>query len=591
MQISVTIIIVFLIILLALIIGVYALLRRLKSSMFDRSHLQALVDSIPDLTWVKDEQSRFLMVNRQFSKEFNLPIDKIIGKDDSFLSPDADASDYKADDRWVIENNAIIKREEPNTHENGLTTWAEIIKVPVVGADGHVKGTAGMARDITARKKAEEKIYYLAHHDVLTHLPNRLLLESWVKEKLPTLHALQQNMLFIFIDLDNFKVINDTLGHAVGDHILIELANRLELFASQHGMVSRIGGDEFVICLPDHGVNQISNIGKQIKRLIADPILYKELVFELTMSLGASTFPDDGEDCWTLVKNADIAMYHAKKSGKNSIATYSSELAKKSISRMTMEKRMREAFDNKEFSLVYQPKVDIQAEKIVGFEALLRWQDSVTGEFYSPVDFIPIAEGSGLILKLGFWVIEQVLQQLQEWRNLPFVVPIAVNMSAQQIHQKALAKQIITLLKKYHIPGHWLELELTESVTMDNSERVIKNLNEIREQGIKISIDDFGTGYSNLAYLSKFPLDTLKIDKSFIQDIDTQADKKKITTAIVDMAKSLKLTLIAEGVETESELMIVKMLKVEQVQGYLFDKPLLTIDAKQRITTEHRYPF
>lgn len=282
-------------------------------------------------------------------------------------------------------------------------------------------------------------------------------------------------------------------------------------------------------------------------------------------------------------------MYHAKNSGKNRIATYSQELAHKSISRMTMEKRMGEAFENNEFSLLYQPKVDIKTQKIIGFEALLRWQDSVSGEQYSPADFIPIAESSGLILKLGFWVLEQVLKQLDEWRSLPFIAPIAVNVSAQQIHQKNLATQVLKLVEKYQIKGEWLELELTENVTMDNSDLVIKNLNEIRSEGIKISIDDFGTGYSNLAYLTKFPLDTLKIDKSFIQDIDVQPDKKKITRAIIDMAKNLQLNLIAEGIETVAELEIVKGFNVEQAQGYLFDKPLTAECVREKISKPFTY--
>jgi len=589
MYLSVTIIIIFLCLLLALITCSTYLYYRLKISRFDRSHLQALVDSIPDLTWVKDKNSRFLMVNRQFSKEFNLPIKEIIGKDDALLSHSSDASDYQKDDLWVMEHNKIMQREEPHTHENGSTTWAEIIKVPVVGIDGLVKGTAGMARDITARKKAEADIYYLAHHDVLTHLPNRLLLASWVKEQLPILHKNQQPMLFMFIDLDNFKVINDTIGHTVGDYILVELAARIQQFVAHNGMAARIGGDEFVICLPNKNAKQSKEFGESIKKMIAQPILYQELVFELTMSIGTSTFPQDGEDCWTLVKHADIAMYHAKNSGKNKTSCFSQALADKSISRMTMERRMADALNNEEFSVVYQPKVDIKTHKIIGFEALLRWQDSMTGQWYSPADFIPIAESSGLILKLGIWVVEKVLQQLNDWRDLPFIVPIAINVSAQQIHQKNLTMQIQSLMKKYRIKGQWLEFELTENVTMDNSELVIQNLNNIRNMGINISIDDFGTGYSNLAYLSKFPLNTLKIDRSFIQDIDQQLDNKKITKAIIDMAKSLQLNVIAEGVENTAELAIIKGLNVDQVQGYLFDKPLTAEAACKKISTAFTY--
>lgn len=562
--------------------------RKLTSSKVERSHLQALVDSIPDLTWVKDKQLRFLMVNKKFSEKFHCSIEEILGQKDDFLSPSKDALSYQKEDQWVMDNNKILRKEEPNIDENGNETWAEIIKVPVIGANNTVIGTAGIARDITLQKNSQKYIHYLAHHDVLTRLPNRLQLEEWVKLQIETI-ASQQQIQFFFIDLDNFKIINDTIGHIVGDYILIELAKRLLQFASGRGLASRIGGDEFVICLNNCDKSEVKTLGGELKKMIAEPILYQELEFEVTMSIGVATFPDDGDECWSLVKNADIAMYHAKHSGKNRIVSYTFQLAESSINRMTIETRIKNALLNDEFSIVYQPKVNLNSLKLIGFEALLRWQDNTTKKYCPPSEFIPIAESSSLILKIGNWVLEAVLKQIILWKDLANLKPIAINISAQQIHQKSFADQILTQLDNYQIAGELLELELTENVTMENSDLVMENLRKLRNAGIKISIDDFGTGYSNLAYLSKFPLDTLKIDRSFIHQIDLLPNKMKITRAIIEMARSLQLNIIAEGVETAQELQVMQYLRVDQIQGYYFDKPLSAQQAELKMRSNITY--
>lgn len=542
-----------------------------------RSHLQALVDSIPDLTWVKDRNSRFLMVNRQFSKAFGLPIEEILGKTDMDLSEKQQAQQYLDDDQLVISTQQTIQREEKISGEAGQESWAETIKVPVFNSDGGVVGTAGMARDISDRKRAEKHISHLAHHDNLTNLPNRRLLEKRMKRYLLNHDPELDNLVVMFLDLDNFKVINDTINHHVGDAILIEVADRLRGLLRGDDTVARFGGDEFVVVLPYTTAQQGMQIAEKLRERLLVPIEYEAMSFEITFSLGLAQYPENGTEYWALVQNADLAMYHSKQSGKNRCTLFSRKLADNSIQRMTLDGRMKDALSNGDFSLNYQPKVDISSGELMGFEALLRWFDSESQSWISPVEFIPAAEQSNFILTLGEWVIETAMNQLEAWNAKGFVTSVAINVSAVQIHQGRLVQVLKDKLAQHNVAGEQVELELTESIIMENSNVIIGNLNQIRALGVSISIDDFGTGYSNLAYLSRFPVNTLKIDRDFVQKINERDEAQRIAQAIVEMAKSLKLDLIAEGVETAEELEVMKALGLRWVQGYLFDKPL-TVD-------------
>lgn len=557
-------------------LALYALhLRKeLKKMRVERSHVQALVDSIPDLTWVKDKHSRFLMVNRQFSRVFDLPIEQILGKTDVDLTANELSKRYISDDQMVMDKREILHREERIASAGGHETWAETVKVPVIDDSGIVVGTAGIARDISDRKKAEKHIKHLAHHDSLTSLPNRLLLELKVKQSLSNHDPSVNNLLVMFIDLDNFKVINDTINHSVGDMVLIELSERLRKTARQEDIVARIGGDEFVLVFPFTPLEQADRLIEKIKAEILKPIQLDDMSFDVTMSMGVSSYPKDGTDCWTLVQNADLAMYHAKQTGKNRAAIFSSHLAERSIRKMTLDSRMNEALDNQEFKLYYQPKVDVASGRIVGFEALMRWHSVSANETVFPDEFIGAAERSGFILKLGDWLINHVLEQLAIWRKRGIEIPVAVNISAVQVHQNRLYETVKRGLAKHGVSGRLLELELTESVIMENSDNVITNLEAIRAEGIEISIDDFGRGYSNLAYLSRFPLNNLKIDRAFVQDIHRKNESRQIANAIVELAKSLELNVIAEGVEGLNELESIRSLGVGTAQGYLFDKAL-----------------
>ncbi len=587
---------VLLIVSLTLALSVVALLWRVRQLQnhlqhlkVRRSHFQALVDSIPDLTWVKDLDSRFLMVNRQFTKAFGLTSEEILGKTDFDLSESEQAKKYLEDDLLVINTRQAIHREERITGEGGAESWAETVKVPIIGPDGNVEGTAGMARDISERKRAERHINHLAHHDTLTNLPNRTLLERRVKRYLQNHDEDTDHLAVMFIDLDNFKVINDTINHHVGDNILIELANRLRSLVRKDDTVARIGGDEFVVVLPYTDVDEASAIAEKLRKELLLPIHYEAISFEITFSLGIAIYPEDGTDCWGLVQNADLAMYHSKQAGKNRITVFSRQLADRSIRRMTLDSRMKEALLKEEFSLRYQPKVDIESGRLIGFEALLRWFDSSANAFVSPLEFIPAAEQSGFILTLGEWVIDTVTKQLQRWNEKGFVTKVAINVSAIQVHQNTLVQTIKDKLKQFGVSGSQIELELTESIIMENSDRIIDNLQKILDQGVTISIDDFGTGYSNLAYLSRFPVSTLKIDRAFVEKIDQRQDGRRIAQAIVEMARSLGLEVIAEGVETGEELCVMREIGVQHVQGYLFDKPLMAAEIEDRLKESWHY--
>ncbi|MCG6200052.1 GGDEF and EAL domain-containing protein [Psychromonas antarctica] len=544
-------------------------------------HLQTLVNSIPDLTWVKDKDSRFLFVNTQFSKAFGLTTEEIIGKTDFDLSSDPEkAQGYYQDDLKTQLEQKKFHTEEQITGTDGVAAWAETIKVPVFNDQHQVMGTAGMARDITQRKNAEYKLIHIAYHDDLTNLPNRTSFHIKINKLLNLNNCAVAVILF---DLNNFKTINDSLGHSSGDQALLQISQRLKSLVDENTIVARLSGDEFAIA---HNYSKLENSLEKLQVNLLQqfdiPVALKEINYDISASFGVAVAPQDGRDYETLLKHADLAMSQGKKHKNKHCVYFIQKFADELLHKMKLSNQLYHAITNQELSLVYQPKIDSSTEKLIGSEALLRWEIE-DGQWISPFDFIPIAEKNGFIIELGNWVIKTVLQQIRNWLDNKFeVVPVSINVSAIQLRQPTFSEYLFQQLERYQIPGHLLELELTEGVLMENIEQTTGLLNKIRKKRIAISIDDFGTGYSSLSYLPKLPIDILKIDRAFITNIHRNIDNQKIVQTIVSLANNFNLSVIAEGVETADELTATISCGINNIQGYYYSRPLAVSELEKR---------
>lgn len=429
------------------------------------------------------------------------------------------------------------------------------------------------------RDDAKKRLTYLAENDSLTHLPNRWFLNNYLHAAISRSASTPSAISVMFIDLDRFKTVNDTMGHAVGDELLIQASRRLEEHTDDDSLVARLGGDEFSIVVTQaaYSESSIKSLATHIVDALAKPFnLHGQDIF-VSASVGIANYPFDGDDAGVILKHADTAMYHAKKSGRNNFKFYTAEMNQSAVKRLQTETLLRGALDRDEFILHFQPKVSLTDGSISGLEALLRWKHPELG-LVSPADFIPMLEDTGLIIPVGEWVIRKVCETLKGWEdNNLGVVPIAINLSARQLQVKGLAKIVRHILEEYGINPALLEFELTESVLMIEPESAVEILREIKSYGIGLSVDDFGTGYSSLAYLKRFPIDTLKIDRMFIKDITSNHEDAAITRAVIVLAHELDLNVIAEGVETFDQLELLVKHGCDQIQGYLFSK-LVTSD-------------
>ncbi|OGU13283.1 MAG: hypothetical protein A2076_13080 [Geobacteraceae bacterium GWC2_53_11] len=448
----------------------------------------------------------------------------------------------------------------------------------------------------------EQKLEFQANHDALTHLPNRTLLLDRIQQALLISPRNGHQIALFFIDLDNFKFINDSLGHDVGDELLKIAADRLASSIRVGDTVARQGGDEFVIMVSDPDITVVAErIARSVQDAVSQPLHIKDHELVITCSIGISISSRDDDDAQSLIKNADLAMYQAKEQGRNRVRYYTAEMNTRSLSRMTMEKHLRRALERNEFFLCYQPKVSLRSGRITGMEALIRWQSPEQG-LVSPVDFIPLAEETGLIEQIGEWVLTTACRQNREWQDagLP-AISVAVNRSAYQFRQKHLVRTVERVLRESGLEPRYLELEITESLLMQNPDQVTTVLNELQALGTTLSMDDFGTGYSSLSYLKRFPFNKLKVDQSFVRDITSEPDSAAITKTIIAMAHSLRLKVIAEGVETAGQLNYLRLHNCDEIQGFFFSKPvvaddfrtlllenrMLTFDDQQPDSTQH----
>jgi diguanylate cyclase (GGDEF)-like protein len=435
---------------------------------------------------------------------------------------------------------------------------------------------------IEAHKLAEQvettktQLHHLAHHDVLTGLPNRMLLQDRLSQAIELAHRQGTQLAMLFMDLDRFKHINDSLGHAVGDQLLQSVAQRLVSCVRHSDTISRQGGDEFVVLLSNikHAEDAALSAQKILAALTA-PHLIDQLELHVSVSIGISTYPDDGQDAETLLKNADSAMYHAKESGRNNYKFFEHEMNVRAVQRHAIEASLRRALERQEFVLFYQPKIDLHSHMIVGVEALIRWQHPEQG-LVLPSQFISIAEDCGLILPIGRWVLREACLQARAWRQagLP-PITVAVNTSALEFSATDFLENIRTTLEETNLEPRYLELELTESVLMRDAEFTNSVLHALADLGVKLAIDDFGTGYSSLSYLNQFPIDILKIDRSFVRRMTSNPDNAAIVGAVIGLGKSLKLRVIAAGVETAEQCAFLLAQHCDEGQGYYFGRPVV----------------
>jgi len=458
---------------------------------------------------------------------------------------------------------------------DGCERWIHDRAFPIRDAAGNLALVTGIAEDVTERRAFEERLLHMAHYDSLTELPNRLLFNDRLNQCLAHAARAGRSTAVMFVDLDRFKLINDTFGHAVGDELLEQVGIRFTGALRAGDTVGRLGGDEFAIILADlASPDDAATIANNLMQLLEQPFELEGREVFISASAGITLSPADGTDADTLIKNADAAMYRAKEVGRGNSQFYKTEMNARSMERLALENDLRRALEREEFEVHYQPKVELSTGDITGVEALLRWNHPELGRV-SPVRFIPILEDNGLIVPVGEWVLRAACRQISAWRAQGLTpVPVAVNLSARQLQQKDLAHTVRKILSDHGTEPKLIELEITESTLMRNPEHAVDMLRQLKAEGIRLAVDDFGTGYSSLAYLKSFPLDTLKIDRSFIKDIITTPDDALITRAVISMAHSLRLNVVAEGVEDEAQLAFLRTNGCDEMQGFLFSQAI-----------------
>ncbi|MFA5516451.1 MAG: EAL domain-containing protein [Desulfuromonadales bacterium] len=524
---------------------------------------------------ITDKNNKIIEVNPAFVRQTGYALHEVRGEDPHFLSSGRTSTEEYRTMWREIAKNGFWQGELWDRRKDG-SIYPKLLTISVVrAASGEIEFHIGNFTDITLRKESEEQIRHMAHHDALTGLPNRLHVQIVLERAIATARREREEVAVMFIDLDRFKIINDTLGHSAGDALLVEVGGRIRSLLRDSDVVARLGGDEFVVVIT--GEPNFSGAGHLAKRIIAAlarPYEVDGHRLHNTASIGIAIFPQDGENVETLMKCADTAMYHAKNEGRSRFHFYTENMNLTAREHLVMENSLHTALQRDEFVVHYQPQADLATGQLVGAEALIRWMHPERG-LVSPVEFIPVAEESGLILPIGEWVLRRVCAQIREWREagLP-PIPVAVNLSARQFRQDNLAEHIGGILDEYGLQPAEIELEITESTAMEHADAAAAVLHTLHRAGFGIAIDDFGTGYSSLSYLKRFPVDKLKIDRSFIMDIPADSNDAAIAQAVIQMASGLGLKVIAEGVETEVQRNFLRERGCHFMQGFWYSKPL-----------------
>ena len=538
------------------------------------ARMHSLLSLSADWIWEQDDQMRFTYVSESIEQSTGVPAWALLGRR-RFEGPA-----YDIDPEARAEYEACVAARRPfrdlvfrRTRRDGTHLYVRTSGEPVFAADGTFLGYRGVSRDVTQALLAEQKMQELARYDSLTGLPNRNMFLGELDRTIARAHRQGGEFAVCFIDLDRFKTINDTLGHDAGDELLKVMAERLRAAVRKSDLVARLGGDEFVVLLEGGPAADLAGVADKLLAAIGEQVTINGCHFLVTGSIGVGLYPANGDDAATLLKHADAAMYLAKESGKNNVQFYTEELAGMATRQFELESALRLALVREELVLHYQPKVDVTSGHIVGLEALVRWHHPQRG-LVPPGEFIPLAEERGLIVPIGRWVVATACRQIRAWRDAGLATPpVAVNLSARQFADNRLIDDFAAAMRESGVDPADLEIELTESVLVADPERANEVLRRLHTMGVRIAIDDFGTGYSSLSYLKRFPAQTVKIDRSFIRGLPTDHDDTAITQAVIAMAHSLGLRVVAEGVETADQLGLLQRLHCDEVQGYLLGRP------------------
>ncbi|PDY37453.1 GGDEF domain-containing protein [Bacillus thuringiensis] len=539
----------------------------------NQERFKSLYEYHPDPILTIDSNGIVLNINQAGSMLLGKESTALIGKECFSIFLDEDKSELEAAIKKGKRcSSSSLQLRVKNNNEKDMLFWYVTI-VPIM-IEGQIFGSYVMVKDITRMKQQQEEINYLAFHDTVTEIGNRIFFQQELDRSIKRAKKTQDKFGLLYIDLNRFKTINDTLGHSIGDRVLKEVAKRFRTYLSPPIPLARIGGDEFAIIVHNQTEQQLLDLCKTLFRITEEPFVVNQHSFYLSLSIGIAVYPFGGINTTTLLQHADIAMYSAKEKGNNAVCMYDETLSQKVTRRLRLEQDLPNAIENNELFLLYQPQIDSKAGKVIGAEALIRWQHPELG-LISPFEFIPIAEETAQIISIGKWTLQKACRQLKEWHSMGFSnLKIGINLSAIEFEQKDFVQTMISTIEEIGVPANSIDLELTERIAMVDEKETLSKLKVLKSYGVHLSIDDFGTGYSSLAYLPLYPIDTLKIPREFVNRIGTSTDGDEIIQTIISLAHTLNMKVIAEGVETKEQLTVLQRNACYLIQGYYYSKPV-----------------